>query len=76
MKSRPIETIIKMMESLPEHAQSQIVEQLRIYIQEIQDEIRWDLLFHKSQDKLIKKARQAKREIAQGKARPMEINRL
>jgi hypothetical protein len=37
-----------MMESLPEPAQQQVVEHLRQYCEEVQDELRWDALFAKT----------------------------
>ena len=48
-----------MMESLPEDKQDQIVEHLREYIQDLQDEQKWNESFNKSQDKLIAVARLA-----------------
>jgi hypothetical protein len=38
MESNAIATVIKMMESLPESEQNHLVEHLREYIREIQDE--------------------------------------
>ncbi len=77
MKVSPqIKTVAMMMESLPFIYQTQAVEHLRNYIMEMQDESKWDSLFEKSEDKLVQAARQAKREIAQGKAEPMDYERL
>jgi hypothetical protein len=55
-----------MMESLPEPAQQRVVEHLREYFEEIQDERRWDALFEKTQPQLIAAAKRAKRQIAAG----------
>jgi hypothetical protein len=74
--SGTIDTVVKMLESLPESAQSKVTEQLRNYIEELQDDIHWDTLFDKSQKSLIEAAQQAKREMAQGKAKPMDIKKL
>ena len=74
--SYSIETVIKMMESLPELAKNKVAEQLRIYIEELNDDIHWDSLIDKSQKNLIEAAQQAKKEIAQGKAIPMDIYKL
>ena len=41
MSSPAINTVIKMMESLPEDKQDKIVEHLREYIQDLQDEQKW-----------------------------------
>ncbi len=76
MSSEAVATLVKMMESLPEQAQNQVVEHLRDYLMEVQDELRWDKLFDKTQAKLVAMARQAKAEIAEGKARPLDYNKL
>lgn len=74
--SAPIETVIKMMEPLPETAQNIIAEKVRDYIEEMKDEIRWESLFSKTEDNLIEAARRAKQEIAGGQAEPMDYSRL
>ena len=76
MSSPAINTVIKMMESLPEDKQDQIVEHLREYIQDLQDEQKWNNSFHKSQDKLIAAAKLAKQQIQEGKAQLMDYNQL
>ena len=76
MSSEAITTVVKMMESLPEPAQNQIVEHLRTYLMEAQDELRWDELFNKTQSKLVAMARLAKKQTAEGKARPMDYSEL
>ncbi|GBD09650.1 hypothetical protein HRbin22_01908 [Candidatus Thermoflexus japonica] len=76
MPSTAIATLEKMLESLPEEAQERVVEHLREYILDLQDELQWDALFKRTQDKLIAAARRAKEEIAAGKAEPMDFERL
>lgn len=76
MASAAIVTMTKMMETLPEPAQDQALEYLRAYIAEMQSEQKWDRLFSQTQDKLIAAARQARKEIAEGKAKPMDFDRL
>jgi len=76
MASTTIVTMTKMMETLPESAQEQALEYLRIYIAEMQSEQKWDRLFSQTQDNLIAAARQARKEIAEGKAKPMDFDRL
>ena len=44
--------------------------QMKNYITELEDENKWDSLFSRTQDNLIKAAQQAKREIALGKNKP------
>ena len=74
--SESIETVVKMMESLPEIAQNLIAEKVRDYIEEMKDEMRWGSLFKKTENNLIEAARRAKKEIAEGHAEPMDYNRL
>ncbi|MBX3000592.1 MAG: hypothetical protein KF893_18880 [Caldilineaceae bacterium] len=76
MKSSAIMTMTKMMESLPESAQNQALEQLRVYISEMQTEQKWDELFSQTQSQLVAAARQARKEIAMGKSKPMDFDRL
>ena len=56
--------------------QNQIVEHLREYIAELQDELRWNSSFNNTQEQLIAAARRAKQKIAEGKAEPMDLDRL
>ncbi len=76
MLSPAINTVIKMMESLSKEKQNELVEHLREYIQDLQDELKWNESFDKSQDKLISAAKFAKQQIAEGKAKPMDYDKL
>ncbi|PAX58316.1 hypothetical protein [Brunnivagina elsteri] len=76
MSSEAISTVIKMMESLPEDVQNQIVQHLYEYIQDLQDEIKWDNSFQKSQNKLVAAAQKVKQEIARGLSQPMDYDKL
>ena len=76
MASNAITTMTQMMETLPEALQNQVVEHLREYIAELEDELRWEASFNRTQEQLIAAARQAKQEIAAGKAEPMDLDRL
>jgi hypothetical protein len=76
MASMAITTVTKMMETLPEPTQDQVVEHLREYLADLQDEVRWDTLFKKTQPQLIAAARRARQEIAQGLAKPMDYEQL
>ncbi len=76
MSSTAITTVTKMLESLPEPAQDQVVAHLREYLEEVQDELRWDALFKKTQPQLVSAARRARQEIARGLAKPMEYDPL
>jgi hypothetical protein len=76
MTSAAIVTMTKIMESLPEPAQNQALEQLRTYIAEMQAEDKWDELFVQTQDQLVAAARQARKDIAAGKSKSMDFDRL
>jgi hypothetical protein len=71
-----IMTVTKMLESLPETVQEQAVEHLREYLADLQDELQWDTLFERTQSQLAVAARRVKEEIAQGRAQPMDYDRL
>lgn len=76
MSSAAIATVVKMMESLPEPAQQQVVDHLRQYFEEVQDDLRWDALFEKTQSQLVAAAKRARQQIAAGQAKPMDYNEL
>ncbi|MCL6559891.1 MAG: hypothetical protein K6U74_14080 [Firmicutes bacterium] len=76
MSSTAITTVIKMLESLPETVQEQVVEHLREYLADMQDKLQWDSLFEKTQQQLIAAAQRAKKEIGEGQAQPMDYDRL
>ncbi len=76
MASAAILTMTKMMERLPEPAQEQALKYLRHYIAEMRSEQKWDKLFRERQDQLVAAARKARAEIAEGKAQPMDYDRL
>ena len=76
MPSAAIVTVVRMLEQLPEATQNQVVEHLREYIEDFQDEVRWESTFTKTQSKLVAAARRAKREITDGKAEPLDYDQL
>ncbi len=76
MSSTAIATVVKMMESLPETMQDQVVEHLREYIEDLQDELQWNISFKKTQPQLIAAAQRARQEIAEGHAKPLDYNQL
>jgi len=69
-------TMIKMLESVPDKLQEDIVEHMRDYIEDIRDEDKWKDSFSRATDKLIATARQARQEIAGGKGSPLDIEKL
>ena len=76
MSSTAIATVIKMLESLPEIVQDQVVEHLRDYLEDIQDELQWDSLFKETQQHLMAATQRAKQEIAKGHTKPMDYEQL
>ena len=76
MASTAIATVEKMLESLPETVQDQVVERLSEYLADLQDELEWDNLFKRTQPQLVAAARRAKQEIAEGHAQPLDDDQL
>jgi hypothetical protein len=76
MSSNSITTIVKMVESLPDDLQEHVVEQVRTYIADLEEEAKWEKSFKNTPANVIAAARQAKREIAEGKSTPMDYDRL
>ena len=71
MKSNAIATVVKMIETLPEETQDQVVEHLRDYLEDMRDNAKWDRAFRKTQPQLAAAAYRAKKEIASGLAKPL-----
>ena len=76
MKSETTMTMIKMLETIPEELQEQVVEHVRYYIEDILEDIKWNASFSKSQAKLVNAARKARKEIKEGKAVPLNHDAL
>ena len=76
MSQPAITTMVKMIEPLSVKMQEQVLNHLREYIQDLQDDLLWNDSFKNSQKQLINAAQQARREIAQGLAEPMNYERL
>lgn len=76
MSAEAITTVVKMMESLPDFAQNQVIEYVKNYIADLQDELRWEESFAKTQNSLVQAARLAKQQIVEGKAKPLNFDDL
>jgi len=74
--SKATETAVKMIESLPEDVQGQVVAGLRVLVEEARDEAKWDALIEKKKESLIDAARKARKEIEKGKADDMDFDKL
>lgn len=76
MASAPTMTIVKMLETLPEQLQDRVVEHVRQFIEDLRDEFRWDESFSRTQETLITAARLARKEIGEGKASLLDVEKL
>jgi len=76
MQSSAIQTVVKIMESLPEPAQSRVADHLREYIEDLRDEEMWDETFKRTKPELAAAARRAKQEITAGLAKPLDPDSL
>ncbi|MDT9180304.1 MAG: hypothetical protein P5702_22200 [Limnospira sp. PMC 1291.21] len=76
MSSPAIQDLVNLVESLPDTVQIQVIEHLREYIADLQDEQRWDKAFNRTQSTLVTAARHAKQQHAAGQATPLNDNQL
>ena len=74
--STAIDTLVKLMEMLPDPLQDRVLDHVREYIADLQDELRWDEAFEKSQSQLGRLAEQARKQIADGQSEPLDNRRL
>jgi len=65
-----------MVEQLPETLQERAVEHLREYVEELRDDARWNESFTRTQGKLVAAAREARRQAAEGRSTPMDVDEL
>src|SRR5438093_1082340 len=49
MSSTAITTVVQILESLPDPVQAQVLEHLREYLLDLQDEMEWDAQFNRTQ---------------------------
>ena len=71
-----IDTVVRIMESLPEPIQDRVLDHLREYIADIEDDQRWEASFERTEAKLVSAARKARKEIRRGLATPLDHERL
>ena len=76
MVTPALNTILKMIEDLPEPLQNQIADHLREYIADLDDEEKWDEAFARTQEKLTYVTREVTKKIEEGKSEPMDFDRL
>lgn len=76
MNTPAIETIIKMMETLPEDTQNRVLEHLQDYLADLADEEALDIRFKGTQNQLASAAKRAHEQINQGQAKWLDLNDL
>ena len=76
MSAATIDTIARMVESLPESTQEKVAAHLREYIEDLRDDAQWAETFWNTQPELTTLAREAKAAYGQGLGRPMDYDRL
>ena len=76
MSPEAIATVVKIMGTLPDAIQNQVVEYLQSYIADLQDEQRWEEAYAKTHTNLVQKAHLAKQQIAEGKALSLNVDEL
>lgn len=76
MSTPAVSTVIKMIESLPEYEQDRVVDHLREYILDLEDELKWDQQFRETQDQLVAAAKKVREQIARGEGRPLNTSDL
>ncbi len=76
MVSEATVTIAKMLETLPEQLEDKVVEHLREYIEDLRDEAQWTDLFSRTQNSLVNTAKQARKDISDGKAIALTLDQL
>jgi hypothetical protein len=76
MSSSAIATVTKMLEPLPGPVQDRVVEHLREYLLDIEDERAWDAKFNSTLPELAAAAQRARQEIVQGLAQPLDLDQL
>ena len=76
MLSPAVNTVIKMIESLPDYEQNRVVDHLQEYILDLQDELQWDKEFEERKGQLINAAKKARKDIKGGLSKPLNLNEL
>ena len=62
MSTTAIVTVVSMMENLPESTQTQVVNHLREYLTDLEDEAQWDTKFKQTESALIAAAKLARQQ--------------
>ena len=70
------ETVTKMIESLPEHLQKKLLDEITPIIAEALDEAKWEGKFQQGSPKLVELAAGVRNCIPEGEAEPMDFSKL
>jgi hypothetical protein len=70
------ETVTKMIESLPEHLQKKLLDEITPIISEALDEAKWEDQFQRGNSKLVELSEGVREHISKGSAEPMDFSKL
>ena len=70
------ETISKMIESLPEHFQKKLLDEITPIISEALDEAKWEAQFTRSSSRLVEIANEVKGRLSKGGTQSMDFSKL
>ena len=70
------ETVTKMIESLPEHLQKKLLDEITPIISEVLDEAKWEDQFHRGTSKLVELSEGVRDRISKGSTEPMDFSKL
>ena len=70
------ETVTKMIESLPEHLQKKLLEEITPIISEVLDEAKWEDQFQRGSSKLVELSEEVRGRISKGSTEPMDFSKL
>jgi hypothetical protein len=76
MSVEAIMTITKMIELFPDNYQEKVVEHLRDYISDLEDDIKWEIKFKNTQSKLTNIAQKVRNQITEGKTKEFDFEKL
>lgn len=74
--SNNVETLTRMITQLPEGMQDRVIEDVKTIVAEALDEIHWQQLYQETPEKLSAAAKKVRSQVASGKAKPMDYDRL
>jgi len=70
------ETVTKMIESLPEHLQKKLLDEITPIISEVLDEAKWEDQFQRGTSKLVELSEGVKDRIFKGCTEPLDFSKL